>query len=376
MGISIGRLRVLSPRLAADRAPASVCLFTFAAAILLHAAPTSAQWPVRWPEDDACRKAYSVSTDGYPAYIKCLVSNMPALDPKNRHSFGERYDPKKYGECRLATAPRDTSCEPYRLRRRPQPEYWPNAGKVPPVKWPEAPAQSVYRQGMKPKEYFDALCKAEAGEFIYRTVEGVEGIYQIRPRLRANDYELRDRYVLEDPYGYLYNHASKPYEFIVQPPFGGFDFLEEPSQGLPTAVGQAEVTRYYRGAPVEGKQFKYMEGDHRSGFRGVAVPFIVHEQKDTVVQSRYGYTWRGITRQFDRESNIAGGELAIIDLSTGEIVAIRRGFLRTRNSDATWETATACPRGVGRPGFEFMRRALKPTNVHSDGAREASDGTR
>ena len=37
------------------------------------------------------------------------------------------------------------------------------------------PEDSGYKPGTS-KEYFDHLCKTEAGEFIYKTVEKVEGL--------------------------------------------------------------------------------------------------------------------------------------------------------------------------------------------------------
>src|SRR3982751_46322 len=57
---------------------------------------------------------------------------------------------------------------------------------------------------MNAKEYWEHLCKAEAGEFIYKTVENVEGIYQMRPREHVTDQMLQDRHFLEDPYGETY----------------------------------------------------------------------------------------------------------------------------------------------------------------------------
>jgi hypothetical protein len=37
------------------------------------------------------------------------------------------------------------------------------------------PADSGYKPGMMPEQYFEHLCKTEAGEFIYKTVDNVEG---------------------------------------------------------------------------------------------------------------------------------------------------------------------------------------------------------
>src|SRR5574339_72189 len=51
------------------------------------------------------------------------------------------------------------------------------------------PADSGYRPGMTPEQYFDHLCKSEAGEFIYKTVENVEGLYLMRPRNRPTDFD-------------------------------------------------------------------------------------------------------------------------------------------------------------------------------------------
>jgi hypothetical protein len=41
--------------------------------------------------------------------------------------------------------------------------------------------------------YFDYLCRTQAGEFIYRTVDNVEGILQMRPRDGSKDYFDRMR---------------------------------------------------------------------------------------------------------------------------------------------------------------------------------------
>ena len=62
------------------------------------------------------------------------------------------------------------------------------------------PADSGYKPSMTPEQYFEHLCKTEAGEFIFKTVEHVEGIYQIRPRRVATEYELRHLYAMEDLY--------------------------------------------------------------------------------------------------------------------------------------------------------------------------------
>jgi hypothetical protein len=64
------------------------------------------------------------------------------------------------------------------------------------------PEDSGYKPGMTPEQYFDHLCKTEAGEFIFKTVENVEGLYMMRPRERSPDYMQEHLYAMEDPYGY------------------------------------------------------------------------------------------------------------------------------------------------------------------------------
>lgn len=61
------------------------------------------------------------------------------------------------------------------------------------------PEDSGYKPGMTPEQYFEHLCKTEAREFIYKTMENIEGIYMMRPKQEANDYELEHLYALEDP---------------------------------------------------------------------------------------------------------------------------------------------------------------------------------
>jgi hypothetical protein len=88
------------------------------------------------------------------------------------------------------------------------------------------PEDSGYKPGMTSEQYFDHLCKTEAGEFIYKTVEQLDGIYMMRPRKEATDYELSHLYALEDPYGYVTEgSAETARELLVRR--GGYPFLEE-----------------------------------------------------------------------------------------------------------------------------------------------------
>jgi len=307
----------------------------------------------KWIEGD-CR-SMAMTAESHSTCIAYLASQLPPFDPNKREYFGEDYNPGKFLECALKQSQGiDGACERYRLRRIDNPEYWPYPD-VPKPKWPEAPKESVYKPGMNSKQYFEALCKAEAGEFIYKTVENVEGIYQVRPRSRLEyyDYPQQDRYVLEDPFSYTDVEASsKPEDYFIQPALGQYQFFERP-----TPDGQYQY--FWR-------DDQNSKGGYQTAINGKpqTVPYVVSSKTSSSLSAYYGYVWRGVARLYDRDNKIAGGELAVIDLKTNEILAIRRGFARggdVRNSPTGiyWHIAERCPTD-SKSVAKFIYKVLKP----------------
>jgi hypothetical protein len=362
------------------RAMLALCGFATAAVALAQAKP---QVPEPLPTDPKKRIYYGEYYDpekylkcwekwikfGDPRGITCekYRERLEPLDPARRDLFGEFYDPKKYHECRARVQKNDMQCEYLKLRRIVQREIWPYPDIAKP-KLPEAPNPSVYKWHMKAKEYFDALCKAEAGEFIYRTVDNVEGVYQIRPREGASHYTLRDRYVMEDPYGYTQTEAERAPNIFVGPK--KYRFFEVPIE-----------REHIRDKGLDGKYFhdsvfqRPGSGDKVARYYGYdnRDPRSLKKEYDTKLKSRYGYTWREIKRPKDRENAIVGGELIVLDLQTNEILGIRRGFIISGNvrnveSGIQWEIGTVCPRLTDRPGWPkdfdftywFVSKVLKP----------------
>jgi hypothetical protein len=256
--------------------------------------------------------------------------------------------------------------------------------QVPAPKWPEAPAESGYRPGITGKEYFEHLCKTEAGEFIYKSVENVEGIYQMRPREPVTDEMLMDRYFLEDPYGPVYGHeftmgsaalkVGTIQDGFVNPrytdfvkigydlykPDHNYKFLEKPiPPGLQTE-DRATYLRYTR-PNTDAMIFEkgqYLYPRHHG-------PQLIEERvKD--LKSRYGFTWRGIERPHDRELGIAGGELIVLDLQTNELLGVRRGFLLAAKvldspSGVFWLRSQSCPSNLYGADTKFLHAVLKPS---------------
>lgn len=292
----------------------------------------------QWIDGD-CR-SMAINAANHKTCIAYLASQLPPFDPQKREYFGEQYSPHKFLECALKQPKGiDGACEKYRLRRVENPEYWPNPD-VPKPKWPDPPKETVYKPGMSSKQYFEALCKAEAGEFIYRTVENVEGVYQVRPRTKNED-QNNDLYAVEDPY--VIDRPSSPWMALNYLMPGRYQFFESPTQKSTTQVAN-KVERF-------------------SGSDGRNPKTLQREYAD-FPKSRYAFTWRGIQRLHDREMGIAGSELAILDLQTNEILAIRRGFSRRDYVPNTmpqkWWGADSCP--VVDPLPIFLLKVVKPAN--------------
>lgn len=286
---------------------------------------------------------------------------LEPFDQNRRDEFGEEYDLRKYHDCVKRFGVAELACDVYALRRKPQPEYWPYP-QVQGIKWPESPKPPAYRRGMNPKEYFEALCEREAGEFIYQTVKDVESLYVVRPRKWEGTDGYRDRYVMEDPYGFI----------MAESYLGGLRGMLLTQPNLPRRTAR----------DMKYDFLEYPLSSTEQTLRGMSTPYVKvtvdpsrkfdegRVEPRTSVESRYGFTWRGIKRPHDRAMGIAGGELAVVDLRTGEILGIRRGFGMTRKDRVNWEAMPVCPKypdhAFNKDVFFtlwFLRQVLQPKSL-------------
>lgn len=233
------------------------------------------------------------------------------------------------------------------------------------------PEDSGYKPGMTSQEYFDHLCKSEAGEFIYKTVTNIQGLLQLRLRENPTDYELEHLYAIEDPYGHSVGVRDHPEEYFIQPAIGKYQFLELPlSKSAKTKEGMS-YRRFYRNEKAS------LERDYQTVVNGkfVRVPYVVAEEEVSSHQSRYGYTWRGIPRPLDREFGIAGAELIVLDLQTNEVLAVRRGFVRSghmRNMTGIWWlTAQKCSKESLKTDAQFINQVLRPVPIEQERENES-----
>ena len=217
-------------------------------------------------------------------------------------------------------------------------------------------------------QYFDHLCATEAGEWIFKKVENVEGFYFARPQSPPTDDFLLDRYGPENPWiqRVFQLQGENPRDhggWFIQPPLYNYSYVEQPRRAVKWQEGfQEPYVRLY------GYTTKYaLEPDgRRSKHFNPATPMESKEIPQLV--SKQGYTWRGIKRQRDREHGIAGGDLLIYDLASKEVLAVRRQFLLTTSNtrgagDAMWFNAPSCTKypsnGLGGEFNQFAFDVLQ-----------------
>ena len=196
--------------------------------------------------------------------------------------------------------------------------------KLPP---PHDKPKDVYRPGMSSEEYFNALCKEEAGEWVFRKVEGVRGIRQERP---PQAFPQGFRSIVYGSVEMAGLGSSKPEEAFTRP-FGGYEFFEL-RQSI--TKGETKKATYRRFATGTNVYARLPEEITQEPIANVAV------------------TWRGIRRPQDLEHAIQGSELIIFQVNPIEVLAYRRSFARyyfdlsTREFRTPW--SAACPRTDGR----------------------------
>lgn len=227
-------------------------------------------------------------------------------------------------------------------------------------------------------QYFDHLCKTEAGEWIFKTVQNVEGLYFARPQAKFSTDPLTavTQDLLQDPFGpempwiqrHFFLRPDNPEDQAsgyVSPPFANYKFVDQ--RRRPVEWQSTLPNSYVRLSGRTNVRLRDSEGRLTDHYK-VAEPMRVHGID--FPSARYGLTWRGLNRQADRQLGIAGGEVLIYELRTGEVLAVRRQFLiaRPRNGKTYWEVAVRCasPTSIDRTAeveqFAFDVLQTNPTS--------------
>ncbi|GHT96140.1 hypothetical protein FACS1894116_12770 [Betaproteobacteria bacterium] len=222
--------------------------------------------------------------------------------------------------------------------------------------------------------YFDHLCATEAGEYIFKTVDKVEGIYQMRAMPKREDKVMTDRYAFEDPADWSQGEAKGSPMIFMGGPNEGFRYFE--SIRSPEQIASKIYLKHwdiYRWSQAnETAYWRYHHFDYTHNWSYT----IGQVQSVERLEARYAYTWRGIRREHDRKHGIAGGELIVLDRITNEILGVRRSFAIARQNPKLldWEFAYYCPKNTiwRRPTgkvltldkvkypFDFISQVLNP----------------
>jgi hypothetical protein len=262
-------------------------------------------------------------------------------------------------------------------------------------------------------KYWEKLCRLEAGEFIYRVAENVEGVYLVRPVLvddiRFGEFNaerlLRSRYLIEDRYSANMGLFLQYSNWMLSA--ADYRFVEMPVIEFARDYPEAR-TLYAAGKPIpepfvvqienpvrwnakrrdiesagkrdillrrggEGSYLRYTQDptprydEHWFATTGKQKPLSNRyiEERTSTVRSPYAVYWRNISRPQDREMGISGGEILVLDLRTNEILGLQRGFVLAAEprdrSTIQWRTRAVCPYEypANFEAIAFVRRVLK-----------------
>lgn len=206
--------------------------------------------------------------------------------------------------------------------------------------------------------YVKELCAKHGGEKIYRTVDNVEGVFQMKARNPDPEGQWRDQYGMVDPWGmaqgdthdflgYLITRG-RGYLFVEQQP----DFGK--SDGPPYRRSYLSPTGQLRRDTHPGADFK----DDPA--------LVVKTIPVAKLRSRYGYYIEDLSTKEMRRRWIAGGRIRIVDLQTKEVLAEQVGYFRAIGPAAKdrWSGASAyqnqriCPLDSSLP--RFLKTVLVP----------------
>jgi len=207
------------------------------------------------------------------------------------------------------------------------------------------------KQGMERDEFEAArkvvheLCAKYGGDKIYKTVEDVEGVFQMRARTNSSlsDQYWGDQFGMFDPWGAAQGDRSQP-AIQLSSKGQGYWFVEQLSGREPG------------GPPYQRRTF--VNGEKVN----------VHH-----LRSRYGYITEDLSTPQMRKRWIAGGRIKVVDLQTNEVLAEMVGYFLTADRD--WHPRAAFQNGRICPDSHltaFLLQVLKPIQTPPSGQQKAA----
>lgn len=153
-----------------------------------------------------------------------------------------------------------------------------------------------YRPSMSADSYFKQLCEKAEGDFVFRTVEGVERIQIMRPQPKETGVPL-------------WNETSGPPPGLFVATFNGI-------------YQYVDAVEFVQGSQTNTQLVHYAI-DHQLSTK--VPPWGLGQHLIEKSNARYGFTFRNSPLE-NREFGIVGEEKIILDLKTNEVLAFRRRF--------------------------------------------------
>lgn len=205
--------------------------------------------------------------------------------------------------------------------------------------------------------YVKELCAKQGGDKIYRTVDNVEGVFQMKARNPDPEGQWRDQYGMVDPWGMAMGDPDSP-TLLATRGRGYWFFEQQPGFGKPEGP---PYRRNYLSQTGQLRRDTHPGADFKDDPALATKTIVV-----SMLRSRYGYYIEDLSTKEMRSRWIAGGRIKIVDLHTHEVLAERTGYFRAIGRDAKyyWSGASAfqnqriCPHDSSLHGFLFA--VLKP----------------
>jgi hypothetical protein len=174
------------------------------------------------------------------------------------------------------------------------------------------------------RQYWEHLCGTEAGSFILKPVDGVDGFFFMRAVGGANEQQNNDRWKLEAPgmqasWGWSYDPEREAVAF-VQPPSATYEWVDFPAR--------------------TGSGFLHLHDYEESALK-------VRADGRAVSDAKYLVVWRGVHRDRDRANAISGVEWIVLSRENNTVLGVLRDFYatggtRNRPQGISWLNASQC----------------------------------
>ncbi len=194
-------------------------------------------------------------------------------------------------------------------------------------------------------------CVENAGDYVFRKVEGVEGVAQLRLREWGGygDWKSRSEYPY-DFYGYDSYEIRNAEFFYVSPPFSNFIFFESPMLTDRFKFPPNNASNDHIPAVTVDPNPKYRRF---SGYRQRESK--MKEEHVAELMSHFGFTFQEVHTESDDLFGVIGSDLIVVEIATGEVLGLRKGYWSIEDIN----TSPICPFGVDWSlSYKFVSKVL------------------